>query len=102
MTSFGSARGHSLGMGPPDLLRDQGFFGYFPSNLFIRSSTEPTFADRGGAQCRVPARAGDGLGQLMAWYSVCVFHIVSTIAAILRAKVSLARFGRVPSSSRCW
>lgn len=82
-------------VGPPvRSLRGQALLGCFPSIPFGQSkagsaSQGPT-APETRRQAAVPVPTSSGL------YGSSFFHIASTIAAIFRAMVSLARFGFVP------
>ncbi len=109
ISSFGSVRGHSLMVGPPErsaVGSGTGFggqprFGYSPSNL---KTSEIVPSDRRARESRetsAPSSARRSGDQLLGLYLSFFFHMASTAAASLRAMVSRARLGRVPFS-RSW
>ena len=105
IASFGSSEGHSLSVGP------LGFVPRTKRNMDTHLRT--CFASALGGDCPVGCPRNRGVAYASrsvsidrrycsGLYSSWFFHMRKTVAAMVRARVSLARLGLVPASSSRW
>jgi len=104
IASFGSSEGHSLCLGPSGRMPEASRF------MDTHLRTVLAFAPGGDSSIECPpSRAVAYTPRSVVidrrirsgWYSSSCFPMHNTVAAIVRATVSLARFGLVPASSIC-
>ena len=111
IASFGSSKGHSLSVGPPGC----GPWASAHTDAHLRVHALRELRTLFAIACPNDCLLVDSLDRAAAWllrvfadglarpgsYSFSSFHIRSTVAAIIRAKLSFASVGFVPPSRSC-